>query len=34
MPIVDVSSGVSVAYETFGDPRDAPVLLVMGLALR
>ncbi|MCZ4602243.1 alpha/beta hydrolase [Streptomyces sp. Lzd4kr] len=30
MPIVDVSPGVSIAYETFGDPGDAPVLLVMG----
>lgn len=30
MPIVDVSPGVSVAYQCFGDPRDAPVLLVMG----
>ncbi|GLY90425.1 alpha/beta fold hydrolase [Actinoallomurus iriomotensis] len=30
MPIVDVSSGVSIAYESFGDPRDVPVLLVMG----
>ncbi|EYT81335.1 alpha/beta fold hydrolase [Streptomyces andamanensis] len=30
MPIVDVSSGVSLAYETFGDPGDPPVLLVMG----
>ncbi|MFI1629049.1 alpha/beta fold hydrolase [Streptomyces noursei] len=30
MPIVDVSPGVSLAYETFGDACDAPVLLVMG----
>ncbi|MEV5535229.1 alpha/beta hydrolase [Saccharopolyspora shandongensis] len=30
MPIVDVSPGVSIAYESFGDPADAPVLLVMG----
>ncbi|MFF1487462.1 alpha/beta fold hydrolase [Streptomyces sp. NPDC058319] len=30
MPIVDVSPGVSLAYETFGDPGDPPVLLVMG----
>lgn len=30
MPIVDVSPGVSIAYETFGDPGDRPVLLVMG----
>lgn len=30
MPIVDVSPGVSIAYESFGDPNDVPVLLVMG----
>ncbi|MGW5369468.1 alpha/beta fold hydrolase [Streptomyces sp. NPDC004009] len=30
MPIVDVSPEVSIAYESFGDPRDPPVLLVMG----
>lgn len=30
MPIVDVSPGVSIAFESFGDPADAPVLLVMG----
>ncbi|MFE7441354.1 alpha/beta fold hydrolase [Streptomyces chartreusis] len=30
MPIVDVSPGVSIAYEAFGDPGDSPVLLVMG----
>ncbi|MER6817659.1 alpha/beta hydrolase [Spirillospora sp. NPDC000708] len=30
MPIADVSPGVSIAYEGFGDPADAPVLLVMG----
>lgn len=30
MPIVDVSSEVSLAYEAFGDPGDPPVLLVMG----
>ncbi|MFJ9615106.1 alpha/beta fold hydrolase [Streptomyces noursei] len=30
MPIVDVSPGVSLAYETFGNACDAPVLLVMG----
>ncbi|BBA97155.1 putative hydrolase [Actinacidiphila reveromycinica] len=30
MPIVDVSPEVSLAYETFGDPGDPPVLLVMG----
>ncbi|MZD07240.1 alpha/beta fold hydrolase [Streptomyces sp. SID5785] len=31
MPIVDVSPEVSLAYESFGDPGDPPVLLVMGL---
>ncbi|MDT0466509.1 alpha/beta fold hydrolase [Streptomyces gibsoniae] len=30
MPIADVSPGVSIAYESFGDPGDPPVLLVMG----
>ncbi|MFF3831659.1 alpha/beta fold hydrolase [Streptomyces sp. NPDC002458] len=30
MPNVAVSSEVSVAYESFGDPGDPPVLLVMG----
>ncbi|MFF4244853.1 alpha/beta fold hydrolase [Streptomyces sp. NPDC001822] len=30
MPIVDVSSEVAIAYETFGDVGDPPVLLVMG----
>ncbi|WP_329459844.1 alpha/beta fold hydrolase [Streptomyces sp. NBC_01497] len=30
MPIAEVSPGVSIAYETFGDPSDPPVLLVMG----
>lgn len=30
MPIIGVSPEVSIAYETFGDPRDPPVLLVMG----
>ncbi|AJE44292.1 alpha/beta fold hydrolase [Streptomyces nodosus] len=30
MPIVDVSPEVSLAYESFGDPEDPPVLLVMG----
>ncbi|WP_433890506.1 alpha/beta fold hydrolase [Streptomyces sp. CA-111067] len=30
MPIVEVSPGVSLAYETFGDAGDPPVLLVMG----
>jgi pimeloyl-ACP methyl ester carboxylesterase len=27
----EVSDGVSIAYETFGEPGDPPVLLVMGL---
>ncbi|MBA2808213.1 alpha/beta hydrolase [Streptomyces sp. KM273126] len=31
MPMIEVSPGVSIAYETFGDPSDTPVLLVMGL---
>ncbi|MFF2520686.1 alpha/beta fold hydrolase [Streptomyces liangshanensis] len=31
MSIVEVSPGVSLAYETFGDPSDPAVLLVMGL---
>ncbi|MCH0566259.1 MULTISPECIES: alpha/beta fold hydrolase [unclassified Streptomyces] len=30
MPITDVSPGVSIAYESFGDPAAPPVLLVMG----
>ncbi|MEV5611190.1 alpha/beta hydrolase [Streptomyces sp. NPDC052225] len=30
MPITDVSPGVRLAYDTFGDPADPPVLLVMG----
>ncbi|MFD3524969.1 alpha/beta fold hydrolase [Streptomyces sp. NPDC058653] len=30
MPTVETSPGVSLAYETFGDPSDPPVLLVMG----
>ncbi|SCF94509.1 alpha/beta fold hydrolase [Streptomyces sp. Ncost-T10-10d] len=32
MPIVEVSPGVSIAYETFGDPSDTPVLLVTGFS--
>ncbi|MFJ8799128.1 alpha/beta fold hydrolase [Streptomyces sp. NPDC102487] len=32
MPIIDVSPAVSVAYETFGDPSDPAVLLVMGFS--
>ncbi|MFF7362751.1 alpha/beta fold hydrolase [Streptomyces sp. NPDC008125] len=31
MPNVVVSPGVSIAYESFGDPGHPPVLLVMGL---
>ncbi|SER41061.1 alpha/beta fold hydrolase [Streptomyces qinglanensis] len=30
MPIAAVSPEVSIAYESFGDPGDPPVLLVMG----
>ncbi|NED79720.1 alpha/beta hydrolase [Streptomyces sp. SID11233] len=30
MSIIGVSSEVSIAYESFGDPEDPPVLLVMG----
>ncbi|MEU2618114.1 alpha/beta hydrolase [Streptomyces sp. NPDC007157] len=30
MPIADVSPGVSLAYDGFGDPGDPAVLLVMG----
>ncbi|MFI9464011.1 alpha/beta fold hydrolase [Streptomyces xiamenensis] len=32
MPFADVSPGVTLAHETFGDPADPPVLLVMGYA--
>jgi pimeloyl-ACP methyl ester carboxylesterase len=28
----DVGRGITLCYETFGDPQDPPVLLVMGLA--
>ncbi|MGW1840053.1 alpha/beta fold hydrolase [Streptomyces sp. BBFR2] len=31
MPIIDVPTGMSLAYESFGDPGDPPVLMVMGL---
>ena len=31
MPVTTVSSNVQIAYETFGDPRDPAVLLVMGV---
>ncbi|WP_371630741.1 alpha/beta fold hydrolase [Streptomyces sp. NBC_00341] len=30
MSIIGVSSEMSIAYESFGDPEDPPVLLVMG----
>ncbi|WNI28863.1 alpha/beta fold hydrolase [Streptomyces sp. ITFR-6] len=30
MSIIGVSAEVSIAYESFGDPEDPPVLLVMG----
>ena len=30
MPQTEVSDGVSIAYDTFGDPGDPPVLLVIG----
>ncbi|MFD8423083.1 alpha/beta fold hydrolase [Streptomyces sp. NPDC059466] len=30
MPIIEAAPGVSLAYETFGDPSDPAVLLVMG----
>ncbi|MEE1744845.1 MULTISPECIES: alpha/beta fold hydrolase [unclassified Streptomyces] len=32
MSIVEVSPGVSIEYETFGDPSDPAVLLVMGFS--
>lgn len=32
MPIAEASPGVSIAYETFGDPSDPAVLLVMGFS--
>lgn len=32
MPIIEASPGVSLAYETFGDPSDPAVLLVMGFS--
>jgi pimeloyl-ACP methyl ester carboxylesterase len=28
----DVGRGVTLCYETFGDPDDTPILLIMGLA--
>ena len=30
MPQAEVSDGVSIAYDTFGEPGDPPVLLVIG----
>ncbi|MFF4761032.1 alpha/beta fold hydrolase [Streptomyces sp. NPDC001292] len=30
MPIIDVPSGASITYDSFGDAADPPVLLVMG----
>jgi pimeloyl-ACP methyl ester carboxylesterase len=30
MPQAEVSDGVSIAYDTFGEPADPPVLLVIG----
>ncbi|WP_328891075.1 alpha/beta fold hydrolase [Streptomyces sp. NBC_00316] len=32
MPITEATPGVSIAYETFGDPSDPAVLLVMGFS--
>ena len=29
---IDVGRGVTLCYETFGDPDDPPILLIMGLA--
>src|SRR3954451_16885773 len=28
----DVGRGVTLCYETFGDPADTPIVLIMGLA--
>ena len=33
MPKAEVSDGVSIAYDTFGEPGDPPVLLVIGFGL-
>ena len=30
----DVGRGVTLCYETFGDPTDPPLLLVMGLGMQ
>src|SRR5918996_1309679 len=30
----DVGRGITLCYETFGDPQDPPALLVMGLAIQ
>jgi len=32
--LCDVGGGVTLCYETFGDPGDPPVLLVMGLGMQ
>ncbi|MFJ2589087.1 alpha/beta fold hydrolase [Streptomyces sp. NPDC087538] len=32
MPLAEALPGVSIEYETFGDPSDPPVLLVMGFS--
>ncbi|MFJ9369973.1 hypothetical protein ACIRRA_36920 [Nocardia sp. NPDC101769] len=34
MPVADVPSGASIAYDTFGDAADPSVLLVMGFGAR
>ena len=28
------ANGIAIAYETFGDPSDPPLLLVMGLGMQ
>ena len=33
MPVL-TSNGVDIAYETAGDPKDAPILLIMGLGMQ
>ena len=32
--IADVGGGIEIAYETFGDPTDPTILLVMGLGMQ
>ena len=32
--IADVGGGIEIAYETFGDPTDPTMLLVMGLGMQ